>query len=147
MRSLIENQKKIQNTSSSKTIDEPKKLQPLKENQKDWDRNPRIAKEALKDASYKCELNANHFTFTTKKKVPYMEAHHLIPMEFQENLNYSLDVKSNLISLCPNCHRKLHNAIMDQKKDLLILLYNNRINRLKKCNLDININQLLSYYD
>ena len=147
MKNLIENQRKIQTSTSSKTIDEPKELRPLKENQKDWDRNSKIAKESLEDAHFKCELNTTHKTFTTKKKVAYMEAHHLIPMEFQEKFKYSLDIKANLISLCPNCHRQLHNAIMEEKKDLLIYLYNNRINRLKKCNLDITIDELLSFYD
>ena len=30
-----------------------------------------------------------------------MEAHHLIPMEFQDDFEHSIDVPENIISLCP----------------------------------------------
>ncbi|HDY7447493.1 TPA: HNH endonuclease [Vibrio vulnificus] len=34
---------------------------------------------------------------------PYLEVHHIIPLS-----QGGLDSLENVISLCPNCHRKIH---------------------------------------
>jgi 5-methylcytosine-specific restriction enzyme A len=72
-----------------------------------YTRNPRFSKIALKKANYKCEIDPTHETFSNGIH-QYMEGHHLVPMSFQENYEHSLDIPSNIISVCPNCHRALH---------------------------------------
>lgn len=109
-------------------------------------RDPQKASNAKKLAKYKCEANKEHFTFMGLHKLVYTEAHHLIPMSKQKDFKYSLDVEANIVSLCPLCHSRLHHAIFDDKKELLTKLYNDRKERLSKCNIELSLEQLLNYY-
>ena len=108
-------------------------------------RDPAIAKEALRLAKHCCECNPNHETFikkSTKKK--YTEPHHLIPMSAQKDFEYSLDVLPNIISLCSNCHNKLHYGLDVQ--DAITQLYNARKEQLEEFGIGISLEKLLSYY-
>lgn len=58
--------------------------------------------------------------------------HHLIPMMQQGNFKYSLDVKGNIMALCPTCHKLLHFGKFDDKIDKLRLLYKKRKDILVK---------------
>ena len=107
-------------------------------------RNPVISKNAIKLASFKCELNHNHETFVTNADKPYVEAHHLIPLSCQRDFKYSLDVEANVVCLCPNCHRKLHYG-KDIIKELKIL-FDSRIEKLNQCGIDITFEKLVEYY-
>ncbi|WP_426711448.1 MrcB family domain-containing protein [Cetobacterium sp. SF1] len=112
-----------------------------------WGRNPKFAKLALDKANYSCEYDNIHESFTsTISNKPYMEAHHLIPMNFQNEFSHSLDVPGNIISLCPNCHRKIHHAIFSEKKIIIEKLYNSRNEILKKYGLNITLEELLKKY-
>ena len=92
-----------------------------------YKRNPRLAVLRFEKSGYRCEINPNHETFTSmKSKFPFVEAHHLIPMKFQTIINYPLDNLDNLISLCPNCHRAFHHAIIDTKITYLNNIYEKR---------------------
>ena len=86
-----------------------------------YQRDFSVAKRALFNSGYKCELDNTHITFITCNGLPYVEAHHLIPLSKQSEFEYSLDVEANIISLCPNCHRKLHYG-EDISKELDILM-------------------------
>jgi len=72
---------------------------------------------AIIDANYLCELDPSHVSFVSKKTGHnYVEAHHLIPIGQQKNPVYldqdiGLDVRANIVSLCPNCHRILHHGL------------------------------------
>lgn len=112
-----------------------------------YERDEKLARDCIKKARYKCEINNEHTTFisdTTKHN--YVEAHHLIPFMFQDNYEYSLDVEGNLIALCPNCHRKIHLAIKEEQKELIELLYNERKEILEKYGLKITLEDLLKLY-
>lgn len=91
---------------------------------KAWNRNPKVAADALREAGYLCELYPQLPTFlsrTTGK--PFVEAHHLIPMKLQANFDVSLDIKENVCSLSPFAHRKLHLAGFDDiAKDVMSLI-------------------------
>ena len=90
-------------------------------------RNKRRAKNALIRADYKCEFDPEHLTFKRKKiNVPYTEPHHLIPLQYDDLFEYSLDVEANIVSLCSNCHNQIHygaeiehiiRRLWDKKKD------------------------------
>ncbi|WP_414630863.1 HNH endonuclease [Alteromonas australica] len=55
-----------------------------------------------------------------------MEAHHLIPMEFQDDFEHSIDVPENIISLCPTCHRLFHHASDCEKKEIIEKFFDKR---------------------
>jgi 5-methylcytosine-specific restriction endonuclease McrA len=113
-------------------------------------RNPAIAKRRLLMADYKCEIDSGHQTFTScSTNKNYVEVHHLVPLqiEIQEEFgNNSLDNEANIFSLCPNCHRLLHHAVIDEKEDLLRRLFETRKKQLKTAGIDLTIEKLISYY-
>jgi 5-methylcytosine-specific restriction protein A len=95
-----------------------------------WTKNRDIAYSALERASFKCEVEENRKTFESRKtKHQFMEAHHLVPMEFQDSYQLSLDIPENIICLCPTCHRSFHHAT---KEKLLVLIDNFYNKRQKK---------------
>lgn len=110
-----------------------------------YPRNPQVVFNALYNADYKCELECNTELFLRKNsKIYYTEGHHLIPLCYQNDFEYSLDVEANVVSLCPNCHRCLHYG--DDVSKMLRELYDSRKERLKKCGIEICFAQLLLMY-
>lgn len=97
-------------------------------------------------AGYKCECNERHQSFLSRATgLPYMETHHLIPMEYYDSFDVSIDIEENIVSLCPNCHREIHNG-----KDASVIvkkLYEQRKPYLQKAGIDISLNQLLIWYN
>lgn len=85
--------------------------------------------------------------FLTKKRLVYLEIHHLIKLEHSHLFNNDIDIKENMIPLCPNCHRKLHNAQNNIVKDLLIKMYSGIDKKawIKK-GIFVDINTLGSFY-
>ena len=96
----------------------------------------RISKTVLKENEYVCEIERitgkKHETFITNRGKPYMEGHHLIPMKAQKDFENNIDRSENICCLCPNCHRAIHYGSIDEKKERLTLLYNEKIEKLKK---------------
>ncbi len=114
-----------------------------------YPRSPSVAKYALELAHYKCELNENHNTFISRvSNSNYVEAHHLVPLRVSEEsfINFDLDVPANIISLCPTCHRMMHNGTVNDINEAIEKLYNKRSGRLKKVGLDITSDELKSIY-
>lgn len=104
--------------------------------------------ESKKIANYKCELNNEHITFTSKStNNPYVEAHHLIPFSKRNKFDVNIDILENLVSLCPNCHRKIHLSKDDEKIELLELLYEKRKEQLHNELIEIDKKQLFSFYN
>ncbi|WP_165590424.1 MrcB family domain-containing protein [Bordetella pseudohinzii] len=108
-------------------------------------RNPEVAAAALMRANFRCEVNAAHITFLTRKQ-PYVEAHHLIPFSRQDDYEYSLDVVANLVALCPTCHRQLHYGRARDKRPVLMALLQRRHARLLEKQILIEAETLLDYY-
>lgn len=110
-----------------------------------YKRNRDIAINALGIAQFRCEINDEHYTFLRKNTdIPYTEPHHLIPMAYQEEFDYSIDIEENIISLCSNCHNEIHYG--KNAKCLIVKLYNERKNLLDKKKIVIQLEKLLSYY-
>ena len=104
-----------------------------------------VVENALAYAKYLCEAQCTTTLFLRKDcGVTYTEAHHLIPLCYQDEFKYSLDIESNIISLCPNCHRRLHYGY--DIKEILMKFYSERNNRLKSCGIDITFEKLLLLY-
>ena len=112
-----------------------------------YPRNPRIAQEAKELANWKCDMDADHITFTSEfDNNPYMEAHHLIPMAVQDFYENSLDFVGNIICLCPTCHRKIHYAIDSDKKEMLQALFKKRKQAYENKGISITLGELYKLY-
>lgn len=110
-----------------------------------YKRNPQTAKNALAHAHYKCEIDANHITFVRKNSdKPYTESHHLIPMQYSEQFDYSLDREVNIVSLCSHCHNLIHYG--EGAEDLIRKLYRDRAKYLELAGIDISEENLLQLY-
>ncbi len=109
-------------------------------------RDPKKAANAKKRANYQCEFDSSHKTFIGSNGENFCEAHHLIPMFMQYKFFYSLDVEANIVSLCPNCHSTLHHSNGEEKIKIITKLYNERIERLRKCNIYISLEDLIEIY-
>ena len=79
--------------------------------------------------------------------MPYVEAHHLVPIGKQREFpNADLDVPENILVLCPLCHRKFHHAIYEPQAELIdrFLILKKEI--LKRRGIEITGEQLRKYY-
>ncbi|PEF35333.1 hypothetical protein CON84_23475 [Bacillus sp. AFS094228] len=116
-------------------------------NKKVWIRNPRYASEAVADEDYLCEFDNQHKHFISKfNHRNYVEAHHLIPMKYQDQFDCSLDIHANIVSICLVCHKKIHFGLFEDKKEILDELFNSRKVRLGASGINISIEELYSYY-
>ncbi|UMB78847.1 DUF3578 domain-containing protein [Dickeya fangzhongdai] len=113
-----------------------------------YPRDARTSSLAIKNANFLCEFEPNHEYFTSKtSNNNYVEAHHLIPLSHQDKFEYSLDVEENIISLCPNCHKKLHHGLDRDKAPILSKLFQERTHLLKERKIEISFNDLIAMYD
>lgn len=126
-------------------IEKPSKI--LMKGVKVYNRNPNESLAAKQRSNWRCEIDKSHKTFinVTNNK-PYVEAHHLVPMEFQDDFEKSLDIAINIVPLCPNCHSKIHKATDAEKKDLVVKLFEERKENLSEFGIDLELKKLLSYY-
>jgi hypothetical protein len=112
-----------------------------------WLKNPAMAKRVLVDNNYECAVDSGHGTFDSARTGRnYVEAHHLIPMKLQGQFSNSLDVPANIISLCPNCHRKFHYARKVQREEIIKHFYAQRARQLKDYNIQIDLDVLIKAY-
>lgn len=89
-------------------------------NRKVWIRNPKYASEALAYADYLLEFDNKHQHFISKfNGENYVEAHYLIPMQYQEQYDNILDIHANIVSLCLVCHKQIHYGQFQDKKEIL----------------------------
>ena len=96
-----------------------------------WKRSGIIRQQALEIADYTCEIDGGHKTFIAERTYkPYMEGHHVIPMQLQERFQNSLDIYANLVCLCPVCHRMIHYGVKKDKQYMLNQIYSDRGERL-----------------
>jgi 5-methylcytosine-specific restriction protein A len=109
-------------------------------------RDPKVARDSIANSNYRCEFNREHQSFQSPVTgEQYMEAHHLIPLSQQNCTQVSLDIIENVVSLCPNCHKKIHLGLAPDKREMLKTLYKQRPEIVK--NYGINLEQLYSFYN
>ncbi|MDR0831249.1 MAG: HNH endonuclease [Prevotellaceae bacterium] len=95
-----------------------------------------------------CDSNIHQQTYFKKRDgTIYLEGHHLIQMENSKLFKNSLDVLENIIPLCPNCHRKIHNAEEKDVVNMLKTIYK-KIDKKQfiKQGIFVDINTLGSFY-
>ena len=144
-----EYQKEILVSMGVETLDTPQEKKKTKSVNGNliYPRNPSHAKKAILDANFSCEISPEHKTFIQRFNLnSFTEAHHLIPLRYHNEFKFSLDVPANIISLCPNCHRKLHFGQLEEIQSLLKFLLTNRIKRLSNCSLEVSLNKLKIFY-
>ncbi len=98
-------------------------------------REPGYGEEAKQIAEYKCEISPSHSTFIRRTDGnPYTEAHHLIPYSqydyYADKKDLCIDRAVNIISLCPNCHRKIHHGNTSEIYELINIIYSKRGDKL-----------------
>jgi 5-methylcytosine-specific restriction protein A len=115
-------------------------------------KRPWVSKNALRVAGFLCEFNPEHKTFMTDKGLRFMEAHHLIRCtvklhdEFWERFKRSIDTESNIVSLCPTCHRRIHYGNREEKTEMIEFLFDKRRKTLHKAGIQISLDELMSVY-
>lgn len=112
-------------------------------------RRKRSINEALyakEKAGWECELNRNHRTFINRKGRQFVEVHHLIPLVFQADFNYSIDFADNLVALCPNCHRMVHYGQPESVIPALEKTYFEREEKYPIYGIKLTFDHLLNYY-
>lgn len=120
-------------------------------NKKQYSKNPLLGKSAIKLAGYQCESDPKHNTFPSgRARKPYMEAHHLIPVCFQQEMweryHVNIDCLENLVSLCPTCHKAIHYGSNDVKAKLLEGLYRKCAPKYHKIGLAISLEEIKKLY-
>ena len=100
---------------------------------------------------HKCQyatfIGEEHQTFTGPDGKPYMVIHHIIPMSARKDFfPKNLDVATNLVCLCPNCHERIHHGSNEEKREILKVLYDNYIRQLNSDGLYIGFETLLKKY-
>ena len=108
-------------------------------------RDRRKALERLRLAEYQCENNCSRDLFISRStQTPYLEAHHLIPMALQRNMDTPLDTLCNIYCLCPHCHREIHHGQQNTVKTTINNLVSIRPKVLEI--LDNNIDDIYGFY-
>ncbi len=108
-------------------------------------------KKARETANYRCSLESrrncqNHYFTSKATNKNYVQVHHLVPREYSNRFDNSIEVFPNYITLCPNCHLLLHHAVDRERKDHLTGLLNERKEKLSRLNLNINLEELFEFY-
>ena len=105
--------------------------------------------EVLIKAEYKCALeglnNCRYFTSRSSNK-NYVEVHHLIPRQFNNHFENSIEVFANYTALCPHCHEWLHKGIDSERESMLKYLHGLRDKCLQNKGLTIALKDLLKLY-
>lgn len=113
-----------------------------------WSRDPNIAFTSIENSNFLCENDHKHLTFISEVTGhQFVEAHHLIPMKYQGDFEFSLDVPENIISLCPTCHRAFHNSVVQYKEELISSFHNERHELLQQREIEVTLEKLLEYYN
>lgn len=142
-------QKSIEITKPNldKVTKKPKPIKSISRSPSAWKRDPTVGSNSKASARYRCEIDNNHQYFKSKTtEENYVEAHHLIPLGYQDRFEYSIDIEPNVITLCPLCHKKFHHASLIDIEIMVEKLYNDRNHKLQSCGIELSYNQLLEYY-
>lgn len=145
----------ILNSEDLLLLEDDNNLNPVDKNNKNinektvlqYNRSLSEKAKAIKKANFKCELDKNHITFISNiTNNNFVEAHHLIPLNKRDEFEVEIDIASNIISLCPNCHKKLHFGKLSEKENLLRKLYKERISLLNKQGIFLSEEELIKMY-
>ena len=111
-----------------------------------YPRDSRRKISALKRAGFVCEYDSTHVSFISRSTgKPYMEPHHLIPLEYWASFENDIDVEANIVCLCSNCHNEIHYGVESER--IVKALYEKRKKELCSAGLEISFEVLMKMYD
>lgn len=124
---------------------------PNVQHRKEMGRNPILGKIAIKHAYYSCENDYKHETFESNRTHrPYMEAHHLIPVAFQQEIwdkfHINVDCLENLVSLCPTCHKAFHFGTPKVRAMMIERLFRTCAPKYKSIDFKITVEDIKKFY-
>src|SRR5699024_4838879 len=135
-------QRKIIKIDENKLVKEPT-IKKSKQKFKNTLSYPRSELEMMKakiNSDWTCEISLSHNTFINEQlNKPFVEGHHLIPMFAQDQFKYTIDFADNIVTLCPNCHRKIHYGLQEDKHEMLQLLYEKRKDKYPQYKIEITL--------
>jgi uncharacterized protein (UPF0297 family) len=87
----------------------------------------------------------NYFETNAGKR--FLEVHHMIQMQNAKFFAHDIDILPNLIPLCPNCHKKIHNA-KDEIVENMIRIYLDNADKqeLMRNGIFVDAETMLSFY-
>lgn len=112
----------------------------------------KIRDSVLKAANYLCDCNdSKHFYFDSVESHNYVEGHHIVPMNRQEEYYFdrsiNLDIPSNIVPLCPTCHCQIHLGNRQARLTIISELFVRNKEKLLSFNPDLTLPILASYYN
>lgn len=112
----------------------------------------KIRDSVLEKAHYLCDCDdIRHFYFEAVDLHNYVEGHHVVPMNRQEEYYFdssiNLDVPNNIVALCPNCHCQIHLGSRQARLKILSELYVRNKAKLLTLNSNLTLSILASYYN
>ncbi len=112
----------------------------------------KIRDSVLEKAHYMCDCDdAKHFYFESVDLHNYVEGHHVVPMNRQEEYyfddNINLDIPNNIVALCPNCHCQIHLGSRQARLKILSELFVRNKAKLLTLNPNLTLSILASYYN
>lgn len=112
----------------------------------------KIRDSVLEKAHYMCDCDdAKHFYFESVDLHNYVEGHHVVPMNRQEEYyfdeNINLDVPNNIVALCPTCHCQIHLGSRQARLKILSELFVRNKAKLLTLNPRLTLSILASYYN
>jgi predicted HNH restriction endonuclease len=112
----------------------------------------KIRDTVLQSAEYLCNCHdQKHFYFEAVDLQQYVEGHHTVPMNRQEEYYFgkeiNLDIPQNMVALCPNCHAQIHLGSRQARLTILSELYIRNKAQLLSFDKDLTLVLLASYYN
>ena len=98
-------------------------------------RDKSIKDNIIKSSKGYCHMNKKHITFPTNSQKNYLEAHHVLPLSYQDGFNKTLDDVENMVAICPNCHQAFHRSTSQNKLKLIDEIIDNGYSFSNRLNL------------
>lgn len=112
----------------------------------------KIRDSVLQKANYICNCDdSKHFYFESVDLHNYVEGHHVVPMNRQEEYYFdediNLDIPNNIVPLCPNCHCQIHLGSRQARIKIISELYIRNKAKLLSFKPNLTLSLLASYYN
>lgn len=84
-----------------------------------YTRDPDVAAERFERSGYECELTGETSFISARTGKPYVEAHHLIPVSYQDQFGPGLDTVENVFALSPEAHCAVHYGTPEKRREII----------------------------
>lgn len=111
-----------------------------------YPRDPEVVAISLLLSNYKPFFESKETFISKKTGHTYLHVHHIIPLEYQDKFDFSLDVISNCVCLTVHQHYLLHHGTDEEREPMLHKLYMEYKELLKESGIGISYDNLKSLY-